>query len=172
MAKTLEQLAKDIFKECKVKGEEVTMEEALEMAKMELGAKEIKNYTQATIEKKKTKREIKPDEEKVRLMELFNYCLLEPDRIDDDLPFKIENVFVKNAQKEIVFNVGENEYSLTLTKHRPPKKQGGLFGGALSFDARRICLTFQYSTFFVRCQVVILTKSSSRNLGIFPTCNF
>lgn len=151
MAKTLEQLAKDIFKECKVEGEEVTMEEALEMAKMELGAKEIKNYTQATIEKKKTKREIKPDEEKVRLMELFNYCLLEPDRIDDDLPFKIENVFVKNAQKEIVFNVGENEYSLTLTKHRPPKKQGGLFGGALSFDARRICLTFQYSTFFVRC---------------------
>lgn len=122
MAKILEQLAKDIFKECKVEGEEVTMEEALEMAKMELGAKEIKNYTQATIEKKKTKREIKPDEEKVRLMELFNYCLLEPDRIDDDLPFKIENVFVKNAQKEIVFNVGENEYSLTLTKHRPPKK--------------------------------------------------
>ena len=122
MAKTLEQLAKDIFKECKVEGEKVTMEEAVEMAKMELGAKEIKNYTQTTIEKKKTKREIKPDEEKVRLMELFNYCLLEPDRIDDDFPFKIENVFVKNAQKEIVFNVGENEYSLTLTKHRPPKK--------------------------------------------------
>ncbi len=122
MAKTLEQLAKDIFKECKTEGEEVTMEEALEMARMELGAKEIKNYTQATVEKKKTKREIKPDEEKVRLMELFNYCLLEPDRIDNDLPFKIENVFVKNTQKEILFNVGENEYSLTLTKHRPPKK--------------------------------------------------
>ena len=32
---TLEQIAKDIYNECKAEGEEVTMEEALEMAKME-----------------------------------------------------------------------------------------------------------------------------------------
>ena len=34
----------------------------------------------------------------------------------------VEGVDVKNLQKEITFKVGENEYSLTLTKHRPPKK--------------------------------------------------
>ena len=123
MAKTLEQIAKDIYNECKAEGEEVTMEEALEMAKMEVGAKEIKNYTQATVEKKaKKKREVKLDEVKVRLIELLNYCLLNPETVDDELPFKIENVSVVNAQKEIVFNVGEGEYSITLTKHRPPKK--------------------------------------------------
>lgn len=54
-------------------------------------------------------------------MELFNYCLLEPNRIDDELPFKIEFVSVVNNQKEITFSIGENDYSLTLTKHRKKK---------------------------------------------------
>ena len=34
----------------------------------------------------------------------------------------LENVQVVNDQKEITFQIGVNEYSVTLTKHRPPKK--------------------------------------------------
>ena len=33
----------------------------------------------------------------------------------------VENVEIANANREICFNIGENEYSLTLTKHRKPK---------------------------------------------------
>lgn len=46
----LEKLAQQIFDECQKDGEPVSMEDALEMAKMEIGAKDIKNYAQATVE--------------------------------------------------------------------------------------------------------------------------
>ena len=50
---TLEKLAEQIFKEFERDGEPVTKEESLEMARMELGAKEIKNYAQAEKPRKK-----------------------------------------------------------------------------------------------------------------------
>ena len=53
--KTIEQLAQEIYKEMFADGEEVTHEEALEMARMELGAKEIKRYEQSTVQKKPRK---------------------------------------------------------------------------------------------------------------------
>lgn len=98
-----------------------------EMAEMERKAKANRRYEQSDKPRAKAKKKVKIDEEKVRLMELFNYCLLEPDRIDDELPFKIEFVSVVNDQKEITFSVGENEYSLVLTKHRPKKQPKGYF---------------------------------------------
>ena len=118
-----EKLINQIMKECAKDGEPVTREEAEEMAEMELKAK--KDCRRYESDKRKVKksstREKKIDTEKVRLMELFNYCLLEPNRIDDELPFKIEFVSVVNNQKEITFSIGENDYSLTLTKHRKKK---------------------------------------------------
>lgn len=33
----------------------------------------------------------------------------------------VENVEIANPNREICFRIGENEYSLTLTKHRKPK---------------------------------------------------
>ena len=118
-----EKLINQIMKECAEDGEPVTREEAEEMAEMELKAK--KDCRRYESDKRKVKkpsaREKKIDTEKVRLMELFNYCLLEPNRIDDELPFKIEFVSVVNNQKEITFSIGENDYSLTLTKHRKKK---------------------------------------------------
>ena len=33
----------------------------------------------------------------------------------------VENVEIANPNREICFKIGENEYSLTLTKHRKPK---------------------------------------------------
>jgi hypothetical protein len=114
-----EKLINQIMKECEKDGEPITRQEAEEMAEMELKAKtDYKRYEKSEEKRKPQTRERKIDEEKLRLMELLNYCLLEPYAIDDDLPFRIDNVSVVNNQKEIVFNVGENDYSITLTKHR------------------------------------------------------
>lgn len=115
MAKTksIEQLAQEIFKECKADGEEVTMEEAVEMAKMEIGAKEIKNYVQSTVEKKVTKKkERKVDEEKGFILRHIK-VLIEG--------LKAQSVTMKN-EVELSFIYNGNSYTLKLTKHRPPKK--------------------------------------------------
>ena len=117
-----EKLIKQIMIECEKDGESVTREEAAEMAEMELKAKkDCRRYESDKTARKKPQREKKIDAEKVRLIELLNYCLLEPSVIDDELPFKIEFVSVVNNQKEITFSVGENDYSVTLTKHRNKK---------------------------------------------------
>lgn len=119
----LEKLAIAIQKECEKEGEPITWAESLEMAEMELKAKtDCKRYETSSKERKPANRTKQIDNEKLRLIELFNYCLLEPFVVDDNLPFKIENVSIVNNQKEIVFNVGENDYSITLTKHRKNKK--------------------------------------------------
>lgn len=114
MAKTLEQLAKEIYNECLNEGEPITEQEALEMAKMELGAKEIKNYTQATVEKPKGTRKNAVDEVKVALIETIGNFLREKK--------SLENLTIKNPQREITFTFNGEEYSVTLTKHRGPKK--------------------------------------------------
>ena len=85
------------------------------MAEMEIKAGNVKRYEQATVEKKKVKREIKKDPNKITLIATL-FDLLD----DDDL--EILNLAIKNDQREITFNYYDAEYSLTLTKHRPPKK--------------------------------------------------
>lgn len=117
MDKKVEKLAKEIFDECKGTEDEVTMEEAMEMAKMELGAKEIKSYTQSDKPKEKKKREVKMDEQKVHLIKML-YTLLGGMGVTDN----VSDVVIANPQKEITFRIGVDEFSLTLTKHRPPKK--------------------------------------------------
>ena len=85
-------------------------------------AKEIKRYEQSAEKKERKPREKKIDQEKVAILEYLadrmtsRHCFLEEDEWD------FEKITVANPQKEITFRVGENEYSLTLTKHRPPKK--------------------------------------------------
>jgi hypothetical protein len=89
---------------------------------MTLKAKEIRRYEQSTEKKERKPREKKIDQEKVAILEYLvnrmesRHCVLEEDEWDFD------KIIVANPQKEITFRVGENEYSLTLTKHRPPKK--------------------------------------------------
>lgn len=116
MAKSLNELATEIFNECLADGEPVTEEQALEMARQELGAKEIKNYTQATVEKKKVKREVKLDDTKVHIVKMLK-TLLEGMSVTDN----ITEVAIANPQKEITFKIGKDEYSISLIKHRPPK---------------------------------------------------
>ena len=81
-------------------------------------AKSIKRYEQSAEPRKERKpREIKKDEEKLSIISELKIFL-------SDLAEKttLENVRVINDQKEITFQIGTNEYSVTLTKHRPPKK--------------------------------------------------
>lgn len=57
-----------------------------------------------------TKNKKKDDEKEDFIAKLAEY-----------LPNLAENVQIVNVNREISFKIGENEYSLTLTKHRKPK---------------------------------------------------
>ena len=75
-------------------------------------AKEIKRYEKGDKPKEKKKREIKLDEDKVKIINFLERMMIDSDAL---------NVFVKNPQKEITFQYNGCEYSLNLIKHRPPK---------------------------------------------------
>ena len=62
----------------------------------------------------KPKRERKPNDEKRALIALLL----------DALSGTAENATAIKPEREITFQMGENRYSLTLTCHRPPKKEG------------------------------------------------
>ena len=102
-----EKLVKSIMKQAEKDGEPVTREEAEEMAKMEIGAREIKNYTQADVEKKKGTKERKVDEEKKNLLTILKNAL---EKVG------IKATMENEVKLHFVFN-GAN-YSVTLTKHR------------------------------------------------------
>lgn len=76
-------------------------------------AKEIKRYERGDKPKEKKKREVKLDEDKVKIIDFLKRMMIDSDAL---------NVFVKNPQKEITFQYNGCEYSLNLVKHRPPKK--------------------------------------------------
>jgi hypothetical protein len=107
-----EKLIKSIMKDL-----ECTREEAEEVAEMEIKAKGIKRYEKAEEQKPRKKREVKLDEEKVAIIDFVWGCMLNNTHL-----MELENINVSNPQKEITFKIGQSEYSLTLTKHRPPKK--------------------------------------------------
>lgn len=76
-------------------------------------AKEIRRYEQSAEKKERKPREKKLDEDKVKIIK-FLY--------DEMLSGGLNKVEIKNEQREITFLYNGAEYSLTLTKHRPPKK--------------------------------------------------
>lgn len=104
---TKEELAKQIMRECAEDGEPIEMADALEMAEMELKAKDIKNYTQSTTEKVKKAKERKVDIDKLVILNALAEQLREIG-------------FEPKIEKEVAIHFGE--YSLKLTRHRPPKK--------------------------------------------------
>ena len=68
-----------------------------------------------------TKRERKPDEIKRQIVEnvadsLGAYVFTGVQSLN------AENINITNIEREISFTIGNDSYSLTLTKHRPPKK--------------------------------------------------
>ena len=112
----MEKLIQEIMKDLKC-----NREDAEEVAKMELKAKGLKRYEQSDKPRKKTERKVELDKTKVEILEYLvarmesRHCFLEEEEWD------FEHLKIKNPQKEITFSIGEDEYSLTLTKHRKKK---------------------------------------------------
>jgi len=105
---TLEKLAKQIMTEAAEDGEPVTLEEATEMAKMEIGARA--NQIDKVVVPPKKRKPTPPDPEKVEIIKKFYEFILT--NLD-------ESATIINVQREITFG----EYSIQLIKHRP-KKEG------------------------------------------------
>lgn len=117
-----EKLIKQIIAECAKDGEPVTYEEAAEMAEMEIKAKtDCKRYEREIKENKPTNRIPKIDTEKIAIIESVAHQLTKFITSDENKLDGAKNIKIVNQQKEITFTVGENEYSLTLTKHRKKK---------------------------------------------------
>lgn len=81
-----------------------------EMAEMERKAKANRRYEQS--DKPRAKREVKIDEEKVKIINFLMRVLADSD---------VSQLEVKNPQREIAFQLNGADYSLTLTKHRVKK---------------------------------------------------
>lgn len=89
---------------------------------MTVKAKEVRRYEQSAEKKERKPREKKIDQEKVAILNWIEGALVGRHSLIDEDEWDFAEVEKPNPQKEITFRVGENEYSLTLTKHRPPKK--------------------------------------------------
>lgn len=83
-----------------------------EMAEMERKAKANRRYGQSDKPRAKAKREVKIDEEKVKIIDFLMRVLADSD---------VSQLEVKNPQREVTFQLNGADYSLTLTKHRAKK---------------------------------------------------
>lgn len=99
---------------------ECTREEAEEIWEIEQKAKangSNKIYAKSDKPKAKAKREPKVDNDKVELINRLRNGL----NLYTTSSGGIENLNITNSQREITFTFGGAEYSVVLTKHRPPK---------------------------------------------------
>lgn len=108
----MEKLIATIMKEAEAEGEPVTREEAEEMAKMEIKAgADLKRYEQSEKPRKKTEKIRKVDEEKKVLLQNIKDTL-------EDLGAEVNRI---KTETEVMFTYNGNNYTVKLTKHRPPK---------------------------------------------------
>lgn len=112
---TVEKLAKQIFDECAKDGEPVTMEEAIEMAQMEIGAKGIKHEARSVepkAEKTKIQRIAQVSDEKMALFSLLWEGLYN---------YYGENAQIQKQNKEISVQIGDKSFKIDIVEHRKPK---------------------------------------------------
>lgn len=112
----LEKLAKQIMKECEQDGEPVTLEEAMEMARMEIGAKDVSvgaRVAEPTLEKEKKSRNVKISDEKAFVFS----------KILENLSENFENVTVLKENKLIEVKYGGKVLKIDLVEQRPPKNK-------------------------------------------------
>ena len=109
---TVEKLAEKIMIECEKEGEPVTMDEALEMAEMEIKANGIKRYEKSDKPRKKSTKERKVDETKKKILSAIKVLV-------EGMGADVTNI---KTETEITFNFDNEEYSIKLIKHR--KKKG------------------------------------------------
>lgn len=81
-------------------------------------AKQIRRYEQSEKPREKTQRKQKIDEEKVAILSWILDRLMDRHRLIEEDDWDFEEIDLVNPQKEITFKVGENEYSISLIKHR------------------------------------------------------
>ena len=124
----LEKLANEIMTECEKEGEPVTLEEAKEMAQMELDAKQVKRYEQSDKPRKKKTVTRKVDEAKVEIIATIAQNLTRVIYSEGETDYLAENIVILKPEREITFTLNGDSYSITLTKHRPKKQGGGLWG--------------------------------------------
>lgn len=106
----IEALAKKIMKECAEDGEPVSIEEAREMAELELKARGI-NRT--------TKEDGKPKKPKVRKVDTVKAEILS-ELIETLIDMDATEVFMEN-EVEVKFKFRDDSYSLRLVRHRAKK---------------------------------------------------
>ena len=125
----IDALALEIIKEFAKDGEVTTLEEAQEMAKMELNEKANRRYEKADTPRKKAERKKKEDPVKREIITFLMNILPHLTFIDshqegdEDIAtfYDAENITILNPEKEITFTLKDENYSITLTKHRPKK---------------------------------------------------
>lgn len=106
----IESLAKKIKRQCEEDGEPVTIEEAREMATLELKARHV-NRVGSDTEKKKPVRVRKVDATKGMILKEVQTLLESLGATDTAL----------NNEVELSFNYNNDNYSLRLVKHRAKK---------------------------------------------------
>ena len=110
--KELIKLAEEIYNEALKDKVSITWEEAQDIAKMEIKAKEIKRYEKSETPRKKTSKERKVDHDKKYLLNhLQTRLVAETDAHD----FTVKN------ESEFSFQFMSNFYTVKLIKHRPQK---------------------------------------------------
>ena len=92
-----------------------------EMTEMERKAKANRRYEQSDKPRAKAKREPKIDQEKVAILDWLESAMVSRHTLIDEDEWDFAEITRANLQREITFQIGENEYSLVLTKHRPKK---------------------------------------------------
>lgn len=93
-----------------------------EMAEMERKAKSIKRYEKSDAPRKKAVRERKVDPVKIEIIDTIAKNLTRVIIIGEKEDYGPEDIHILKPEKEITFSLLGEQYSVTLTKHRPPKK--------------------------------------------------
>lgn len=108
MSEKREALAKEILIECEKENEPVTFEEALEMADMELSAKEGNRHYETSNKKRKPKKVVKKvDESKAMLLEDIKTVLAARGA---EIRYQLNEV-------EVDFEFDNQIYTVKLTRH-------------------------------------------------------
>ena len=104
----LKKLVQQIIKEYEKEGLPITQADAEEIAQMEIKAKQIHNYACSNTKNKKRTSATKQDLEKIDLIKkLYDYVFT----IDN-------NAKIINASRQIDFTVNNNNFSITLVRHK------------------------------------------------------
>ena len=106
-----EKLVQEIMKDAESDGEPVTREEAEEMAKMELGEKQIKRYEKSNQPKERKPKERKVDEEKRILLKNIKESI-------ELLGIEITEV---KTETELSFHYNNDSFTLKLIRHKKKK---------------------------------------------------